>query len=241
MRPGPATGVATYTSQGDLKLALNSGHGEFNRIVLIPGDPKECEEITNQAFFLSHKFKTPSIILSDKHLSESIYSITEKPSFIKAESKTSLERYNSYEKDKEGSATENPEIIKNNIEERLKIKKEIVREAKKIPQYKLYGDKNAKNIIISCGSTKGAIIDSIKELNNVFFLQLLYLEPFPDIEEMIKDRNVLIIENNSTAQLADIIQCNTQIKIQEKNKILRYDGRPFFHDELKEEIKRRLI
>jgi 2-oxoglutarate ferredoxin oxidoreductase subunit alpha len=56
-RPGPATGLATYTAQGDLNLALYSGHGEFNRIVLAPGNPLEAEELTNQAFYLSQNFK----------------------------------------------------------------------------------------------------------------------------------------------------------------------------------------
>ncbi|MCX6751071.1 MAG: 2-oxoacid:acceptor oxidoreductase family protein, partial [Candidatus Pacearchaeota archaeon] len=49
-RPGPGTGVATYSSQGDLKVALGSGHGEFSRLVIAPGNPKECEELTSQAF-----------------------------------------------------------------------------------------------------------------------------------------------------------------------------------------------
>ena len=49
-RPGPGTGVATYTSQGDLNLALYSGHGEFFRLVLAPGDNDECIKLTNDAF-----------------------------------------------------------------------------------------------------------------------------------------------------------------------------------------------
>ena len=119
-RPGPGTGVATYTSQGDLNIALNFGHGEFSRIVAAPGDPKEAQEITNEAFYLSQKFKIPSIILGDKHLAESFYTLDEESSIIKVENTTPLIRYNSYEKDSFGSATENPEIIKSNVERRLK-------------------------------------------------------------------------------------------------------------------------
>ena len=36
-RPGPATGLPTRTEQGDLELALYSGHGEFPRIIYAPG------------------------------------------------------------------------------------------------------------------------------------------------------------------------------------------------------------
>ena len=73
-RPGPGTGVPTYTSQGDLDIALRAGHGEFPRIVIAPGDPTETIEKTNEAFYLAEKFNTLSIVLSDKHLAESEFS-----------------------------------------------------------------------------------------------------------------------------------------------------------------------
>ena len=40
-RPGPATGLATRTAQGDLLLAHFSSHGEFPRIVIAPHTPEE--------------------------------------------------------------------------------------------------------------------------------------------------------------------------------------------------------
>ncbi len=55
-RPGPGTGLPTYTSQADLDIALRSGHGEFPRIVIAPGDPIETIEKVNEAFYLSQKF-----------------------------------------------------------------------------------------------------------------------------------------------------------------------------------------
>ena len=74
-RPGPATGIPTYTSQSDLNLALNIGHGEFTRIVAAPGDPIQAIELTNQLIYLAEKYNSLSIILSDKHLAESEYSV----------------------------------------------------------------------------------------------------------------------------------------------------------------------
>ena len=50
-RPGPATGLPTRTEQGDLELALYSGHGEFPRIVLAPGKIED-------AFYLTVDFRT---------------------------------------------------------------------------------------------------------------------------------------------------------------------------------------
>src|SRR3989344_6373053 len=76
-RGSPSTGLPTYTMQPDLDLALRSGHGEFPRVVIAPGDIKECIEKTNEAIYLSQKFNTLAIVLSDKHLAECEFSSIE--------------------------------------------------------------------------------------------------------------------------------------------------------------------
>jgi len=70
-RPGPATGMPTWTEQGDLLFAVNAGHGEFPKIVLAPGDVAEMIELTAKAFDLADVYQLPVIILSDMYLSES--------------------------------------------------------------------------------------------------------------------------------------------------------------------------
>ena len=237
-RPGPSIGLPTYTSQGDLNLALHSGHGEFNRIVLAPGNPVEAQELTSEAFYFSQKFKIPCIILSDKHLAESFYTLDEKAKIAKSEKSTFLKKYNSYEHDEKGIATENAEIIKKNFERRMKIRQEIGKEAEKFEQYKIYGNKKSKNVILGFGSTKGAILDVLPD--DCYFIQILYLEPFPEIKKEIEGKNLILVENSATAQLARLLAEKTGIFIEEKNKILRYDGRPFLRDELKREIEARL-
>lgn len=69
-RPGPATGLPTWTEQGDLKFVLSAAPGDFPRIVLAPGDTEECFYETMRAFNLADKYQTPVIVLSDKYLSE---------------------------------------------------------------------------------------------------------------------------------------------------------------------------
>lgn len=239
-RPGPSTGVATTTSQGDLNLARHSGHGEFPRLVLAPGCPKEAGELVSQAFYFSQKFKIPAIVLSDKHLAESFYTIDGKPKITASEKSTKLIRYNSYEKDREGSATENTNIIQKNIEKRLEKIKEIEKEAKKFSQYGIYGKKQSKNVVVSWGSTQGAIIDAIEGLD-AKFVQIKYIEPFPkEVAKELAGKKIILVENNSTAQLGDLIREKTGIFIENKNKILRFDGKPFLADELREEIMGRL-
>jgi len=243
-RPGPSTGLATYSSQADLDLALYSGHGEFNRVVIAPGDPLESVELTNQGFYFSQKFRAPVILLGDKNLAESKSVVEMKPKILEIQNSiTNLERFNSYEHNEEGIAIEDAETTKKNFERRMKIGKEIAKEAQKFEMFKIHGNKNSKNLIIGWGSTKGAILDAIHEGNmDTKFLQILYLEPFSEkiAGELKKADKVLIVENNAIAQLAKLIAMKTGFIIEDKNKILRYDGRGFFSDELAEEIKKRI-
>ncbi|MCX7881393.1 MAG: 2-oxoacid:acceptor oxidoreductase subunit alpha [Patescibacteria group bacterium] len=77
-RPGPATGMPTWTEQGDLLFACFAGHGEFPKIVLAPGDQEEMFELTLKAFNLADIYQLPVIILSDMYLSEGHKSINKK-------------------------------------------------------------------------------------------------------------------------------------------------------------------
>jgi 2-oxoglutarate ferredoxin oxidoreductase subunit alpha len=75
-RPGPATGMPTWTEQGDLLFAVHAGHGEFQKIVLAPGDHAEMVEMTIKAFDLADIYQVPVIVMSDMLLSESHKSIS---------------------------------------------------------------------------------------------------------------------------------------------------------------------
>lgn len=242
-RPGPSTGLATYTAQGDLKMALHSGHGEFVRIVIAPGDAKEAIEKTSEIFYFTQKYLIPGILISDKHLVESYFSFTGEPKITFSEKTIKWpKRYNSYESDENKIASENPEVIKKNIESRIKKAKELAEEIENFQPFKLYGNMKSNNLIIGWGSTKGAILDAIKK-EDCKFLHIIYLEPFSKKikEHLVKSKNIMVVENNSTSPLSSLIAEKTGFLIEDKNKILRYDGRPFLSDELKNEISRRLI
>jgi len=70
-RPGPATGMPTWTEQGDLQFILNAAQGEGPRIVMAPGDVEDCFYLTIDAFNLAEKYQMPVIIISDTHVAES--------------------------------------------------------------------------------------------------------------------------------------------------------------------------
>jgi len=240
-RPGPGTGVPTYSTQSDLNIALRGGHGEFPRVVIAPGDPIEAIEKTNEAFYFAEKFGCLSVILSDKHLAESKFSSDRKPNrTLKVPTRKNIPgkaivKTSSYEHDKFGNTSESPILAKENAENRLKKYMKIKIAAKKFEMIKVYGNKKSKNLIIGWGSTKTVILDAIKDLD-FKFLQVLYLAPMSNEirKEIEKAKKIILIENNLTGQLGRLIREKTGIKIE--NRILKYDSRPFRSDELRKEI-----
>jgi 2-oxoglutarate ferredoxin oxidoreductase subunit alpha len=74
-RPGPATGLPTQTEQGDLELALASGHGAFPRAIMAPGNAEECFHLTIKALELAEWYQTPVILLTDQYLATSIRAV----------------------------------------------------------------------------------------------------------------------------------------------------------------------
>lgn len=71
-RPGPSTGLATRTEQGDLWFVLRASQGEFPRIVLAPGTIEQSFEAGWRAFNLAERYQCPVIVLSDHFLATSI-------------------------------------------------------------------------------------------------------------------------------------------------------------------------
>ena len=236
-RTGPSTGVPTYTAQSDLKFALNAGHGEFARIVLSPGDAKEAVIRMQEAFYLSCKYRTPAIVLGDKHFGESNYSFDEiAKSSLKAVSYP-IDRASSYEHGADGHTVEDAKSVARGQENRLKKIPLIAKEIKKLNPVSVFG--RGKNLIIGHGSTKGAVLDALAELKNFRFLQVSYLSPFPKEEiarEIKKSKKVLLIENSATGLLADVIAEQTGFVI--KDKILKYDGRPFVPADIIKAVKK---
>ena len=93
-------------------------------------------------------------------------------------------------------------------------------------------------MIIGWGSVKGAVIDALPELPDFRFLQITYLSPFPKEivkEEIKKSKRVILVENDATGLLGEVIAEQTGIIVEEK--ILKYDGRPFVPEEISKRIK----
>ncbi|NLD57170.1 MAG: pyruvate ferredoxin oxidoreductase, partial [Methanomicrobiales archaeon] len=73
-RTGPSTGLPTYTAQADLRFVIHAGQGEFPRLVVAPSDASEAIAWSSRALDLAWRCQAPAFILTDKTLSEGMYS-----------------------------------------------------------------------------------------------------------------------------------------------------------------------
>jgi len=67
-RTGPSTGMPTRIQQSDVLLAAYASHGDTKHILLFPSTPKECFEMTADAFDLSEELQTPVMVMTDLDL-----------------------------------------------------------------------------------------------------------------------------------------------------------------------------
>ena len=263
-RPGPATGLPTYTGQGELLFALHAGHGEFPRIIVAPSEAEEAIELTRDSLNLAWQFQIPVIVLSDKHLCEGIYSVVPDKilSVIKEpklwDKKNNYQRYlltddgisplaypgqagavvklNSYEHDEDGITTELSELAVKNVEKRMKKLTEIEKELKNHATVKTYGNLKSKVVLLTWGSTTGSVIEAANRLD-CKVVQPLYLNPLPvwELANQLKGvKKIIGIECNATGQLCSLVSA-AGFKID--TKVLKYDGRPFTVKELEDKIK----
>jgi 2-oxoglutarate ferredoxin oxidoreductase subunit alpha len=67
-RTGPSTGMPTRVQQSDIMEAAYASHGDTKHILLFPSTPKECFDLTIDAFDLAEELQTPVIVMTDLDL-----------------------------------------------------------------------------------------------------------------------------------------------------------------------------
>ena len=67
-RSGPSTGMPTRTQQSDIMEAAYASHGDTKHVLLFPATPKECFDMTADAFDLAEELQTPIILMTDLDL-----------------------------------------------------------------------------------------------------------------------------------------------------------------------------
>jgi 2-oxoglutarate/2-oxoacid ferredoxin oxidoreductase subunit alpha len=164
------------------------------------------------------------------------------------------------EHDEMGHITEDPETRINMMDKRLSklelIQNKIPKEEQITIEFENKSSDNIKKllVIISWGSTKGAILDSLEKITETddtiqfLFLQIKLLNPFPAklLEDLVSNKMkklntsnnissnvetiITIIEMNYLSQLDILIKQNTTLD--SDYNILKYNGRPMSHTEI---------
>jgi 2-oxoglutarate/2-oxoacid ferredoxin oxidoreductase subunit alpha len=156
--------------------------------------------------------------------------------------KNGVHWYTGDEHNEVGHISEEPLTRTLMMEKRMKkldlVEKEIPMEDK----LAFFGDQTSENIIVSWGSPKGAIIETLSMLKeeglNAGFMQVRLINPLPteSIKKALEGKKLIIdIEDNYTGQLGEVIREKTGIA--PKFHILKYTGRPMTTTEVYDAIK----
>ena len=145
------------------------------------------------------------------------------------------------EHDEEGHISEDPTVRIKMMDKRMSKLDLILQEIQDEDKALSYNG-NSDIVITSWGSTKGAILDTLDELNKegikIKFVQVKLLNPFPQqlLEKMLNSAKTIInIEMNYSSQLAKLIKQNLHRDVDYE--IVKYNGRPISCDELHRIIK----
>jgi len=276
-RPGPGTGLPTWTSQGDLNLAIHAGHGEFARIVIACSDPTSAYELIQQAMNRAEKYQTLVILLTEKTIAEAQmmvdpfeqktipierglvtdpeeleqlksadrFELTESgisKRWIPGSSNTTYYA-NGDEHEEDGSLTEEAEPVRKMIDKRLR-KLETIRA--ELPDPIIHGTESGATIsFIGWGSSKNVMRDIIpfyeKKGVKVNYLHFDYVYPLKT--EKLKsffaqNPNIHLIEGNYFGQFGNLVESKADVKL--KGRLLKYDGRPFFLEDVMEYIDKNI-
>ncbi|MDM5270925.1 2-oxoacid:acceptor oxidoreductase subunit alpha [Sulfurovum sp. zt1-1] len=263
-RPGPATGLPTRTEQGDLNMAIYTGHGPFERIVLAPGTLEACIECGYLAFELADKYQVPVIFLSDQYLADSMSTIATvdfsqfKPENYIIQSEEGYQRFADTpdgisprsvpglgeglvcavgdEHDEAGQITESHQTRIQMVHKRARKHQGVLQNAL-MPKIAGNGD----IAIIGWGSSYGAINEALLRLDDprLSHVHFDWVYPLSDkqLDHLNKYRYRIVVENNATGIFADQLKLH-DIKIDKK--ILQYNGFAFFADQLTQLINEQI-
>lgn len=260
MRPGPATGLPSWSGQGDLQFILHAHQGTIPRIVLAAGDGLDAFNLTMKALNLAQKYQTPVILLIDKNICDddqsypvfdiSGYQLNSgkfttdfNPNFARYAQEEDGISYrtipgtgnffiaNSDEHLEAGFSTEESADVVMQADKRMRKQATCEKEDMQPPE--LFGPASAEITLVSWGSNKNNILHAIRDTIGVNYLHITWMSPFPTaaVKDVLgKAKHIIDIECNSTGQLAELIAEKTGILITDK--LLKYDGRPIYPEEI---------
>ncbi len=146
------------------------------------------------------------------------------------------------EHDELGHITEDHEIRTMMVDKRMKKLEVALSEIPNGDKAIVYGDEDAEYVVLSWGSTKGAILEAMEKLKGegykLKFIQVKLLNPFPRdlVIDMLGSSKYLIdVEQNKTGQFGMILK--REILRDIDYYVLKYNGRPMSLSEVYQALK----
>ncbi len=267
-RPGPSTGLPTYSCQTELHFAANAGQGEFVRFIAAPGDLEEAYYWAQAALAIAWKYQTPSIILYDKNLAEHgynfdpgavppvpdlspsawdgqgtyrRYAITESGVSPLAffSAKGAIVKVDSYAHDEDGITTEDPDLTTRMQEKLLRKGEGLARDLEMMPTVAVRGVNGAGDVLLTWGSPAGPCRE-VGDSLGLRVVQPVVLNPFPValVGEALAGARRVIAVEQNATGQLERLMAGMGVRID--GRIHRYDGRPFALDELEARVREAL-
>ncbi len=260
-RPGPSTGLPTYSCQTELLFARHAGQGEFPRLIVAPADAGEAYVWAARVLDLAWRFQLPGFLLVDKTLCEGGYSCALDPvadlvappepagevpveSYLRyrvTESGVSpmlpvgtpgaVVKVNSYEHDEAGITIEDGATTVAMQEKRMRKGAALANALAEYQTVAVYGGADARVAVVSWGSTVGAVREAGADLP-VRVVQPVVLEPFPAEAFRRAVNGLERIVVVEENQTGQLEQLMRLNGFPAGARVHRYDGRPFTVEEM---------
>jgi len=262
-RPGPATGLPTWSGQEDLNLAIYSGHGEYAKAVIAVGDHTEAFKVLGEALNIAETYQIPVIVLTDKTLAETNATVSpaslvgveiERGITTDTAELTSQSRYgltdsglsprwlpgtgpryyaNGDEHGPDGTLREDSAGVAEAHEKRVR-KMKLLEDMTREPG--LYGNPDAKITLVGFGSTKMEVMDFLGDTVNYLHYTNIWPLKTKTMKELEKKGNkIIVVEHNMTGQFAALLR-GAGVHIDDT--WLKYDGRRFYREEMGAKIQK---
>lgn len=238
-RGGPSTGLPTKTEQADLLQAVYGRNSEAPIPVLAASSPTDCFDVTFEAARIAIKYMTPVIVLTDGYIANGaepwlIPKLSELPD-ISPKFATDPATFQPYSRDEitlsrpwaipgtpglehrigglekshiYGNISYDPDNHDFMVKLRAKKISNIVND---IPPAKVYGGTTGELLIISWGSTFGAIRSAVENKQSqgklVSHMHLRYINPLQkNVGEICKNFKKILVPEINLGQLIKILR-----------------------------------
>lgn len=262
-RAGPSTGMPTKTEQSDLLLAMYGRNGDSPVVVIAPRSPGDCFKSAYEACRIATKYMTPVVLLSDGYLATNMESwsmpdLSEFRDFEIIDTPPDKDNYQPYKRnphtlarpwvvpgthglehrigglekeDEVGDISYRPENHETMVHFRNEKVNMILND---IVPIKVFGNTESDILVVSWGSTFGAVTDVLNgkgaQPNLFAHLHLRFLNPLPvDFASVLARYKKVISVENSDGQFATLLGASAGRHIYSHKKI---QGQPYTPEEI---------